>query len=90
MCLDTLLVLTAAKNQHKNVLGFGVVFFCNEWIDSLFLISDAGKFKLFGVGGTCHVVSWNNVRLVHCRLFSKPILLLKYRTNENKPFFSPV
>lgn len=27
MCLDTLLVLTAAKNQHKNVLGFGVVFF---------------------------------------------------------------
>lgn len=63
---------------------FGVVL--NEWIDSLFLISDARKFKLFCVDGTCHVVSWYNVRLVHCGLFSKPILLLKYSTNEKKPF----
>lgn len=48
------------------VLGW---FFFNEWIDSLFLISEARKFKLFGVGVTCHVLSWYNVRLMHCKLF---------------------
>lgn len=52
------------------------------------LISDDRKFKLFWVGGICHVVSWYDERPVHCQLFSKPVLLLKYRKKENKPFFS--